>query len=291
MCRPGQRPDSNDLPQVLDQEDVKNDHTIKLREDSLYDKDTLALVNPRDKNQNAIDKYFGGTDMMIYRPEDQEPFFKRWDKVTEKERTEAKDKLKGEISPLIPEADRARLQKMQEALIDGDPKKMAEALKDVPPEKMKDYLKELNKQLKENGSDVKFTQTKDGKVLVYSQNGTSAVEIDPKTGNTSEREIRHTHELPPRVVLGGEILDGDPAKALKKMGDEATRDITNPWEILLKPRHPWHEPITLKPFWEPLGPWKEDPLLRPWKEDPLGIKIKTDPRWKWALDTREATQM
>lgn len=281
MCNPGRRAESNDLPQVLDQNDVKDDHTIKLRDDSLYDKEALALVNPQTRNENAVDKYFGKAEEMIWRPEKEPYLLRKWDKVTEEDRTEAKDKLKGEISPLIPEADRARLQKMQEALIDGDPKKMAEALKDMPPDKVKDYLKELNKQLKENGSDVKFTMNKDGKVLVYSQNGTSAVEIDPKTGNVSEREIRHTDELPPRVVLGGEILDGDPTKALKKIGDNATRDIQNPWDIVLK--RPWDEPITIKPY-EPID-W-DRPIWKPWREEPW---LRRDPYIK--IDWREMTRM
>lgn len=148
--------------------------------------------------------------------------------ITDKDRTEAKEKLAGQLSDLIPEKDREALKNLHAGLIDGNldgMKKALNALSDDPARLAK-FLKEFNTQLSKSGAGVELSQDGAGNVLIYDKfGGNTAVSINPKTGDTTLRAIERQNDG--SVVLKpGEIINRQAGDVMKSLGDEATRNMT-----------------------------------------------------------------
>lgn len=189
--------------------------------------------------------------------------------VTPEDRAEAKDKLGKELSDLIPEADKKTITDLQNALIDGDTKKFGEALKGLSgdPEKLAKFVKALNDNLNKNEKfgGVEVSMDGKGNVLVYGENGNTAVSYDPKTGEASLRAVERQDDG--SVLLKpGEVINRKPDDVMKNLGDEATRSMQEP---ILKPFPPFERP------WKPGFPGKPMPMPelppgKPWNpKDPF----------------------
>lgn len=152
-------------------------------------------------------------------------------KVTDKDRKEAKEKLEGQLSSLIPEQDRKLLSSMQNAIVDGDVNafaKSVQALKDQP-EKLKAFVKELEKNLKETDANTHVAVSKDGKVLLYQGFGSTAVEVGTD-GSIGVRPI--SARLDGSAVLEpGEVLNKEPGDCMKDISEEMVRNMTRPFRI------------------------------------------------------------
>ncbi|MCA9800621.1 MAG: hypothetical protein KC777_01480 [Cyanobacteria bacterium HKST-UBA02] len=196
-------------------------------------------------------------------------FMKR-SEPTEKEREAAKKELAEGISKLVPEEDRKTLVGMQEALIDGNLEsfqKLVGSLKDNP-EKLAAMIKELNNGLDkaEWSGGVNVQQDSNGNVLLYKQNGNTAIEINPSTGATVLRPVEPRFDGT-AVVQPGEVIGADAGKVMHDIGNEAVESMTPRKYDILKPGKPFD------PF-EPKHPFEH---LRPNDLDP-GIRIRPDLR-------------
>lgn len=190
---------------------------------------------------------------------------------------EAKDKLGGHIDSLVPKEHRERMKDIHSALIEGDLRGLSDSIRNIPRHQLRDYLKDINQHLKDSDSDVRMTMTSRGNVLIYSKDNSSAVEVDPRTGETRERAIvGMTKSIPPQLVFG-DVEPGDPKEALGRIGDEVTKDATFGKEDLkpfpriepIRPRWDWEDPIWRKPHWRPdeMPDWRK-PILKPHDEIP-----------------------
>ncbi len=154
-------------------------------------------------------------------------------RVTEKERAAAKEKLDGKLSSLIPEQDRKLLSDMQHAIVDGDINalsKSVQALKNQP-EKLKAFVKEIEKNLKETNADSHIALSKDGKVLLYSSFGSTAVEVGAD-GSVGVRPISSRGDGS-AVLMPGEVLNKEPGDCLKEISDEAVENMTRTYRYKL----------------------------------------------------------
>lgn len=149
------------------------------------------------------------------------------EKVTDEQRKQAKEKLEKELSELIPEKDRQSLKNLQSAIIDGDLGKLQSSLKELSgnPEQLRKIVSALNKQMeKRMGVDMRMDAA--GNVLLYESGGSTALSINPKTGESTLRPMET--QMDGSVVLKpGEIINRTPADVLKNIGDEATRSLTH----------------------------------------------------------------
>ncbi len=195
----------------------------------------------------------------------------------EERQEQAKEKLGGHIDNLVPKEHRERMKDIHDALVEGNLKGLRDSIGNIPPHQLRDYLKDINQHLKESDSDVRMTVTSRGNVLIYSKDNSSAVEVDPRTGETRERAIvGMTKSIPPQLVFG-DVEPGDPKEALGRIGDEVTRDTTfgkedfKPLPRLepIRPRWDWEDPIWRRPHWRPdeMPDWRK-PLLKPDDELP-----------------------
>lgn len=287
----------NDLPSVVEAKDLDAQTAEKLRGSSYSSSNIDEASGDRSFSTRTsaslrhIDQAGATLDIdnveMLYRPDWKQPehgirdiakcLFNKWEDRQE----EAKDKLGGHIDRLVPREHRERMKNIHESLVEGNLRGLQDAIKDIPQHQLKDYLKDINQHLKESDSDVKMTLTSRGNVLVYSPDNKSAVEINPKTGETTERVIiGMTKSIPPQMVFG-DVEPGDPKEALGKIGDEVTRDTTFGKEDLnpFKPepyRPRWDDPIWERPRWdEPIWGrprWKDEPIFHKpffkWDDDP-----------------------
>lgn len=220
----------------------------------------------------------------------------------------AQEELNDKMSPLVSEADRKIAQSISNAVLEGNSKALAEALSQVKdPERLKKFVEELNHNFKEANAGVSLAVDGKGHVLAYKDNGNTAVDIDPSTGAMTTRPISVAFDG--TVTLEpGEILNGNPEKLLKKLGNTAVENINGPQIVFesfrpelgspFRPFRPFHEghndpnmkePIrfpkfdTEKPFAPSLDPLKPisfpmgpmDPLHN-WKSS---NEPKPDPKW------------
>jgi hypothetical protein len=149
--------------------------------------------------------------------------------VTDKDRANAKAELGRGVSELIPDGDKAILKQMQGALIDGNVDSLKESLNKLAddPAKMEKFIKEVNGQLKKAGASLEMGTDSKGNVLVYDRNGNTAVSINAKSGETTLRAVERQSDG--SVVLKpGEIINRKTADVMKSLGDDATRDMTQP---------------------------------------------------------------
>jgi hypothetical protein len=160
--------------------------------------------------------------------------------VTDKDRENAKKALAKEIGDDVPEADRKKVQDLQGALVDGDLGKVQEALKAMSddPAKLAKYVDMVNKQFNDNergrGGLEMVTDSK-GNVLVYAERAQVAVQIDPKTGETTVRGIDQQPDG--SVVLKeGEVINRNATDLMKRIGYEATLSVSQGLDRL--PFHP-----------------------------------------------------
>lgn len=169
---------------------------------------------------------------------------------SDKEREAAKKELADGISKLIPEEDRQTLVGMQEALIDGNLEsfqKLVGSLKDNP-EKLAAMIKELNSGLDraEWSGGVNVQQDSNGNVLLYKQNGNTAIEINPSTGATVLRPVEPRFDGT-AVVQPGEVIGADAGKVMRDIGNEATESLM-PHKI---GKIPFDKPLPFDPFDKP----------------------------------------
>lgn len=203
---------------------------------------------------------------------------------SEKEREAAKKELAEGISKLIPEEDRNTLVGMQEALIDGNLEsfqKLVGSLKDNP-EKLAAMIKELNNGLDraEWGGGVNVQQDSKGNVLLYKQNGDTAIEINPQTGQTTLRPVEPRFDGT-AVIQPGEVIGADAGKVMRDIGNEATESLMPQKFGDLKPLKPFQPLDPFKPFkpFKPLDPQFPFDNIRPdLLEDP-GLRIRPELRF------------
>ncbi len=152
--------------------------------------------------------------------------------VTDGDRTRAKEVLSGELSELIPEADRNLMRDFQSSIIDGNLERLTATLRrlNAEPAKLDLFIRALNRQLdgheRFNGIDI--SRDSAGNVLVYDQNrGSTALQINPTSGEATVRaiEIQRDGSV---LVRPGEIINRRPADVLRTIGDEATRAVVGP---------------------------------------------------------------
>lgn len=173
-------------------------------------------------------------------------------KITEEDIKEAKQKLDGEISGLIPRDDRRLLKRMQDAVLEGDVKSLAKTfdyLKDDPA-KLKAFLKQLNENFDDHHAGVKFAMARDGRVLMFDKNGGETA-IQMKNGEVSLRPIKQNWDG--TVVLQpGEVIGKEPHEVAKELRDQAVRRINGDQFDLIKPlwkeskKDPWFNPLLMK---------------------------------------------
>ncbi|MGD9681267.1 MAG: hypothetical protein AB7W16_08785 [Candidatus Obscuribacterales bacterium] len=184
---------------------------------------------------------------------------------SDKDREAAKKELAEGISKLIPPEDRKTLVGMQEALIDGNLEsfqKLVGSLKDNP-EKLAAMIKELNNGLDKGlwgGAHVQ--QDSKGNVLLYKENGNTAIEINPSTGETVLRPMEPRFDGT-AVIQPGEVVGADAGKIMRDIGNEATESLVPNKLGRLKPGDPFNpfEPLDRHRF-EHLKPNDVDPGFR-----------------------------
>jgi len=283
----------NDLPSVIEAKDLDAQTAEKLRSSSFSGSNSdegsaaeagrgIRATIQGSEEYKTLDL---GNQAMLYRPDpDDGGFWKNPESPSlrdigkclfnnwEDRQDEAREKLGGHIDNLVPREHRERMQDMHKAVIEGNINRLSDAIKDIPPHQLKNYLKDINQHLKDSDSDVRMTVTSRGNVLVYSKDEKSAVEVDPRTGDATERAIvGMTKSIPPQLIFG-DVEPGDPKDALERIGDEVTRDTTFGKEDLVAKR-PFLEP--LRPGWgwdEPIKPswgWDDPIWHRPirWNDD------------------------
>lgn len=195
-----------------------------------------------------------GSEAMIYRGD--KDFLKCWppfrDKITAEDIKDAKEKLDGEISGLIPPNDRRMLKRMQDAVLEGDLKSLSKAfehLKDDPA-KLKAFLKQLNENFDDHNAGLKFAMAKDGSVLMYDKNGGQTA-IQMKGGEVSLRPIKQNWDG--TVVLQpGEVIGKDASEVMNDLRDKAVRRINNDFDYGgIRPlwKESNKEPFKIDPKW------------------------------------------
>lgn len=159
--------------------------------------------------------------------------------ITDKDRQAAKDMLAKDIDPALSDADKKLMKDLQGSLIDGDLGKLKETLKELSadPKKLANFLESVNKQMNKHETLGGLELATDGKgnVLVYENNGKTAVSVDPKTGETSVRPVTRQDDGSV-VLLDGEVLNRTPESVLTRAADAVTRSMT--WKLDRKPFHP-----------------------------------------------------
>ncbi len=183
--------------------------------------------------------------------------------VTEQDRTDAKEQLAKDISELVPEADRESMKQLQNAIVDGDMTKLQETLKGLSgdPEKLATMLKEINTRFDklEAGGGLDISIDSSGDVLVYKENGNTAVSINPATGATTMRAVER--QADGSVLLKpGEIINRDAGEELHSIADAGTRSLTGfhkPQNTVDSPKPPFPtrpSHLMTKPSWDEIKP-------------------------------------
>ncbi|MBX9939945.1 MAG: hypothetical protein K2Y32_11865 [Candidatus Obscuribacterales bacterium] len=183
--------------------------------------------------------------------------FRKNVEVTDKDRKEAQSQLDKQASKLIPEADRKAMSEISGALLSGDQEAFSKAIGKYAndPAKLAALVGEVNKNLKNKGSDTQMAVNKDGKVVVHNSDSSEAVEFDPKTGKSAVLSVEHGFHGP---VQGGEILGADAGAVFKRHGDDAVNGVLGR-DSFVKPipfygfDKPWLEKLPYKKTLEGIG--------------------------------------
>ncbi|MBX9694699.1 MAG: hypothetical protein K2Z81_20090, partial [Cyanobacteria bacterium] len=155
--------------------------------------------------------------------------------VTDADRTKAKETMAAELSDLIPEADRDLMTALQGALVDGNMDQLKESLKTLSadPAKLDLFIKELNKQLDKHGSGTNLDRDSAGNVLLYTRGGSTAISLNPSTGETTLRAIE-TQKDGSVLLKPGEIINRQATEVMSNLSDSITRSIVRP-NMLITP--------------------------------------------------------
>ena len=197
--------------------------------------------------------------------------------VSDKERNDAEKTLEKGFSKLIPEADRATMKAMTEAITHGDAKAFAEAVKNAggDPKKLKALVEEVDKALEAKGCTTRLDVAADGSVIVSDMNKNTAVAVNPANGAISARGVEHN--IDGSITLKpGEVLHVDTDGLFQQIGDSAVAGVNGvklPTDILgfgLIPKEP-----TFKPFGGPFDPTGGlEPLAAPSNSHPDWMLLK-----------------
>ncbi len=155
-----------------------------------------------------------------------------------------------EITPLVEPEARAKLEKLQNAIIDGDLKGFGDAVQNFKddPSKLEKFIGELQKNLDTVNSGI-HVSAKDGVVTIYRDRATCAIDVNSSDGKSTLRPITTTPDG--LVVKGdGEVLNRDAASEMRNISNVATNSIDGPC-------YGFDRPIPVRPS-EPVGP-----LLKP----------------------------
>jgi hypothetical protein len=232
--------------------------------------DGAKQVQEKSKIEEQQEKEAAGVNDLLFRRGDKEitKIFKK--DPTEKEIEAATEKLDDAISPLVGPFDRKLAHAIGKNVLEGDAKGLANALSHLKddPQRMEKFIEEMNHNFKEVGAGVSMAVDSRGNVLVYKNHGKVAVEIDPDSGNMRERPI--SVDFDGNVILQpGEVLNSDPARELKNIGNSAVRNINEPFfHFDPKPEVPHI------PHW-PHKPWDRDEF--PHKKIPLDFYPEMKP--------------
>ncbi len=152
--------------------------------------------------------------------------------ITDADRAKAKERLlSNELMALLPTETQANLKQMQSALIDGNLDAMKEVLKKLSadPAKVRQFVDIVNRTLTrhEGFGGIDLSMDGQGNVLIYEENGNTAVSINPANGATT---LRAVERLPDGSVLlkPGEIINRQAPDVMRNIGDAATRSIVGP---------------------------------------------------------------
>lgn len=297
-----------DLPKVIDNSKQQVDGKEKDKEKDIangaFHEDVYGRVKEDWKNSDGKGKTLN--DQVVEDLKDWNEVVKKLQKpdASKEDIKQAQEELNDKMSPLVSEADRKIAQSISNAVLEGNSKALAEALSQVKdPERLKKFVEELNHNFKEANAGVSLAVDGKGHVIAYKDNGKSAVDIDPKTGAMSVRPISVAFDG--TVTLEpGEVLNGNPEKLLKSLGNTAVDNINGPQVVFgpddrfnpYRPFHPGHhdpnikEPIIKFPRFDPEKPFAPslDPLkpisfpmgpmepLHNWK---TSNEPKADPKW------------
>jgi hypothetical protein len=156
--------------------------------------------------------------------------------VTREERQAAKHKLDDHVSPLVPDHDRRVARQISHSILEGHPKELQETLSKLKdePKKLHKFIEETNHNMKEAGANTSLAIDERGRVLAYKDNGKTAVQMNLENGNLKVRPIVVDSEGN-ATVRPGEILNADPYKTMKSIGDSAVRNINNDGPINVWP--------------------------------------------------------
>jgi hypothetical protein len=269
-------PYESDLPKVIDntdggdKEQSQGESASQALLEGAYDFgkksdviDGAKQVQENRKLEQQNEKEAGSLNDLLYRPGDKEitKLFKKAD-PTEKEIVAATEKLDDAISPLVGPIDRKLAHVIGKNVLEGDAKGLADALEHLKddPKRMEKFIEEMNHNFKEVGAGVSMAVDSRGNVLVYKNHGKVAVEIDPDSGNMRERPI--SVDFDGNVILQpGEVLNSDPARELKNIGNSAVRNINEPFfHFDPKPESPHIPHWPHKPWGKEEFPIKKLPL-------------------------------
>lgn len=166
-------------------------------------------------------------------------------KITDADRAEAKKKLDGTLSDLIPEGDRKTLSAIHNALVDGDVNALSKAVQSFKgqPEKLKAFMNEVEKSLKREGASAHVAVSKEGKVLLYENHGSTAVELGAD-GSVGVRPISTKFDGT-AVLEPGEVLNKEPADCMKEVGDAVARSLAHKKNAIIDIGREWPMPKPL----------------------------------------------
>ena len=147
--------------------------------------------------------------------------------VTDKDRERAKEKLSEQLGEFVDEDTRNKVLGLENALIDGDLEAFAKGLQEMKPEERAKFIDGINKQFDkaEVKGGIDLAMDAEGNVLVYEEDGYTALSINPETGESSVKPI----EVQPDgsvVLKPGEVINRDAADVMSGIADEATRSLT-----------------------------------------------------------------
>lgn len=206
--------------------------------------------------------------------------------VTPEDRAEAKKKLDGHVSELIPEADRKTLSEIHGAIANGDMDALSKAIQTFKnqPDKLKAFMKEVEKTLTAEGADGHVAVSKEGKVLLYGSHGSTAVEFGTD-GSVGVRPVS-TRMDGAAVLEPGEVLNKEPKDCMKDVCDSIVNAMTRPHFGNIIKEWPDDHPI---PRLEPgsiLGPRKPSIIDQHPPEWPKPYYPKPVPMPTWPSERR-----
>jgi hypothetical protein len=178
------------------------------------------------------------------------------DEQKKEKQTNTDNQLDSKISSLASDVDRDALKKLDKAIVTGDQQSISDVVKSTDPKKLDAYATELQKNLKDSGSDVQV-KVADGKLYIYEPGKGDALEFS-KDGTVNVRKLDSDKEgllaVSPEPVLNRsadtlmkQLSEAVYAPSSDAPSEDAKLVIPSIWPF----RHPTVEspngPITIKP--------------------------------------------